>query len=101
MPRRQRLPANERKADATFFIAGMSAPATYRSRPFEEGSNVEKLRAAQDGPDKVGTAHRDGLPVPTSGVAWTPSAEMADRRDLESCDRSGRPGPSPGWGTKK
>src|ERR1017187_2766113 len=79
--------------------AGLRCRTNRRSRPLEEGSNEEGLGAAQDGPDKVGTAHRDGLPVPTSGVTSAPSAGKADRRDLQSCDRSGPPGPSPGWGT--
>src|SRR5437868_3887176 len=59
----------------------------------------EGLRAAPDGPKKVGTGEVvAGITVPASGLACAPVLELADRRDLQSRAHSGYPGSIPGWG---
>ncbi len=40
-----------------------------------------------------------GVTVPVSSALRAPVAEMVDAHGLQPCDHSGRPGPTPGWGT--
>ena len=62
-------------------------------------NHEEDIRAALDGPKKVGAGETlSGVTAPTSGLR-APVLELADRRDLHSRAHSGLPGSIPGWGT--
>lgn|ERR1700733_1823229 len=65
-----------------------------------ENCHDEGLRAALDGPKKVGTPNPAKVPcVPTSCNFRAPVAELVYAHGLQPCDHSGLPGPNPGWGT--
>lgn len=77
-------------------LQAMTSP----SEKFEEVGDEEGVRAALDGPHKVGTARPSKTDsVPTFSVLCAPVLELADRRDLHSRALIRRPGSSPGWGT--
>ena len=60
----------------------------------------EGLRAAPNGPEKVGAGEAlRAITAPIFGAfKYAPVLEMADRRGLQPRAHSGRPGPIPGWG---
>jgi hypothetical protein len=66
----------------------------------EEERNEEGFRAALDGLKKVGAGGTfASATAPTSRNNCAPVAEQVYAHGLQPCDHSGRPGPSPGWGT--
>ena len=63
-------------------------------------SDEEGIRAASDGPEKVGTGETlHGITAPISDTC-APVSELAYERGLQPRDQSGLPGSIPGWGTK-